>query len=119
MHLFTLFAVIQLLSLLVIKVNGYQSAFAFTYTDSKANQDWYEIVTSQGYKAIYVYAGDVETYCRGVQKSNPSTECIFSGPDTNSYVYYTSFAQQTAAKYAAAGFEVYLNWDGRIGTGAS
>ena len=23
--------------------------------------------------------------------------------------------QQTAAKYAQAGFEVYLNWDGRIG----
>eukprot|EP01084_Bolivina_argentea_P052452 96357_1 len=96
--------------------HGYQPAFAFTYTDGKANQDWFQIVTSENYKAIYVYAGDVETYCRGVQGSKPSTECIFSGPDQNSFVYYTPFAQQTVAKYAQAGFEVYLNWDGRIGT---
>ena len=115
----TVASIIIILIQSIIESNGYEPAFAFTYTDSKGNQDWYNIVTSEDYKAIYVYAGDVETYCRGVQDSKPSTECIFSGPNTNSYVYYTPFAQQTAAKYAKAGFDVYLNWDGRIGTSKS
>ena len=98
---------------------AYGDAFAFTYTDSKQNQDWFEIVSSEQYRAVYVYAGEVETYCRGVQGSSPSTECIFSGPNQNAFVYYTPFAQRTVQKYVAAGFEVYLNWDGRIGTASS
>lgn len=90
------------------------ATFAFTYTDDKNQVDFYANVTAEGYKAVYVYAGDVETYCRGVAGSSPETECIWSGSEQNSWVYYTSYAQDTAAKYAEAGFQVFLNFDGRI-----
>lgn len=90
------------------------ATFAFTYTDDKNQVDFYTNVTAEGYKAVYVYAGDVETYCRGVAGSSPDTECIWSGSEQNSWVYYTTYAQDTAAKYAKAGFQVFLNFDGRI-----
>eukprot|EP01084_Bolivina_argentea_P052451 96356_1 len=112
------FLILQLLCVLVVLPYG--PAFAFTYTDGKNNADFFNITTSSGYKAIYIYAGDVETICRGVQGTAPTKACYFvfqPGHQANSYVYYTDYAKQTAAKYSKQGFDVYLNWDGRIGAG--
>merc|ERR1711865_32127 len=94
--------------------------FAFTYT-SKA-QDW--TTQTSDYEAVYVYAGDVELWCRGSptatsagkgSQTSTSLPCHFeAGPKQNAFVYYSSFARSAAAKYKAAGKSVYLNFDGRI-----
>jgi len=93
-------------------------AFAFTYTT--ATQDWR--TETADYKAVYVYAGDVELYCRGSPTataaggaSNTSIPCDFAaGRNQNAFVYYGSSAKAAAASYKAAGKTVYLNFDGRI-----
>lgn len=93
--------------------------FAFTYTSQE--EDFFEIVTGAGFHAVYVYAGDVEFYCRG-QPTSPSgggnsslsEPCIFSGPCSNAFVYYEDFSRSTASKFANKGVKVLLNFDGRI-----
>ena len=109
-----------LLSFLVFsldKVSCFGPAFAFTYTDGSQDADFFTTVSNEDYQAVYVYAGDVETYCHGVGGSSADQGCIWSGIDTNSWVYYTDYAKQTAAKYKSSNFLVYLNFDGRIGNG--
>lgn len=110
MHIALLVIVFAIVS---AKISAFDKAAAFTYTT--ADQDYFSNVTGYGFKTIYVYAGDVEMYCRGIQGSNPDTPCVFSGSGANSYIYYTEFARQAVIKYKNAGFNVYLNFDGRIG----
>lgn len=106
---------VVLSSMLATGALGWTSPFAFTYTDEKKGTDFFEVVEKGGYKRVYIYAGDVETYCRGIMGSSPSTVCNFDGSGANSFVYYTDYAQTTVKKYHDAGYEVYLNFDGRIG----
>jgi len=91
----------------------FNPATAFTYTTT--GQDFFTNVTEYQFKSVYVYAGDVELYCRGSAGSSPSTPCVFSGLNVNAFVYYTPMSQQVALKYKSAGLSVYLNFDGRIG----
>ena len=93
--------------------------FAFTYTAK--DQDWYSAVTDGGMEAVFVYAGDVEFYCRGSptsaeggSPSPTSLPCTFVGDSPNAFVYYSNFSKAASAKYKAAGKTVYINFDGRI-----
>jgi hypothetical protein len=93
--------------------------FAFTYTSS--DQNWLSEVDTAGFEAAFVYAGDVELYCRG-SPTDPSgggaaptdVACNFGGTNPNSFVYYSEFAKTAVKAYKAAGKTVYLNFDGRI-----
>ena len=93
--------------------------FAFTYTAE--GQNWIFDVEAEGIEAVFVYAGDVEFYCRGSPTSvdgggaSPANlACDFDGPEPNAFVYYTDDARNASAVYKAAGKEVYINFDGRI-----
>jgi hypothetical protein len=92
---------------------------AFTYTAQ--NQNWMDAVDQGGFESVYVYAGDVEFYCRGsptaISGGSPSptdVACSFDGSDPNAFVYYSDFAKNASAAYKAAGKQVYINFDGRI-----
>eukprot|EP01060_Flectonema_neradi_P032648 TRINITY_DN5235_c0_g1_i1.p1 TRINITY_DN5235_c0_g1~~TRINITY_DN5235_c0_g1_i1.p1 ORF type:complete len:335 (+),score=63.45 TRINITY_DN5235_c0_g1_i1:60-1064(+) len=102
-----------LLLLSIYEVTGWSDAFAFTYTTKTS--DFFEDVQSAGFDNIYVYAGDVEMYCRGGYGSKADTPCTFNGTNPTAFVYYTS--KDVVQKFKDAGFGVYINFDGRIGEG--
>lgn len=94
-------------------------SYAFTYTNSKDN--FVSAVTSAGFPAAYVYAGDVEFYCRGQPTnedgggaSSNTTFCSFGPHCPNAFVYYSDAAKAAATAFAKAGIEVCLNFDGRL-----
>ena len=82
-------------------------------------QDWAN--ETSNYNAMYVYAGDVEFYCRGMPTAkngggaaSKSTPCRFSGSKANAFVYYNDFAKAAAASLKASGKQVYINFDVRL-----
>ena len=101
------------------KSAGSNPTFAFTYTAQ--GQNWMSDVESGDLEAVFVYAGDVEFYCRGSPTSaegggaSPSDlACTFTGPSPNAFVYYSDVAKNASAVYKAAGKKVFINFDGRI-----
>eukprot|EP00591_Stephanopyxis_turris_P003476 CAMPEP_0195518442 /NCGR_PEP_ID=MMETSP0794_2-20130614/12902_1 /TAXON_ID=515487 /ORGANISM="Stephanopyxis turris, Strain CCMP 815" /LENGTH=421 /DNA_ID=CAMNT_0040647405 /DNA_START=28 /DNA_END=1293 /DNA_ORIENTATION=- len=93
--------------------------YAFTYTAEQ--QNWMSAVEGDNLEAVFVYAGDVEFYCRGsptsVDGGGASPEdlaCTFEGDSPNAFVYYSDFAKNASAAFKAAGKQVYINFDGRI-----
>ena len=83
-----------------------------------ATTNWQTEVDNANLDAVYVYAGDVEFYCKGSPTASsgggaspPNTPCIFG---TTAFVYYTEVAQKAAATFKASGKTVYINFDGRI-----
>eukprot|EP01084_Bolivina_argentea_P029698 55136_1 len=103
--------------LFIVKYCNCDPAFALTFTDFINNETWFNITKQQKFKAVAVYAGDIETYCRGCQQSTKQTKCYFNGPFINSYIYYLPLARKAAARFAVAGIDVYLTFDGLVGEG--
>jgi len=91
-----------------VSFNSYSSTSLSTIYELQSDQstNWFDAVNDANLDAVYVYAGDVEFYCKGSPTatkgggaSPPNTDCIFN---TNAFVYYTEVAQKAAATFKKA-----------------
>ena len=88
------------LMMLVLVIHGYQDAFAIVYNND--NNNYFDEVNAENFKAAFIYTGGIETYCRGKGDTELTEQCHFSGNNPNSYVRYEH--QDTALLMVVAEF---------------